>query len=104
MVGAFVRYSLGMDQRTGMVRYSVCQITGAFPRLRLSDFRTRADAATWSGVEGGQKPYRFEGVQTDIWLRLKHGKAERLFGMEAVSNSPIDSVSPLPGTLRRSFA
>ncbi|GEM07538.1 RNA polymerase-associated protein RTF1 [Rhodotorula toruloides] len=67
--GAFVRYSLGQDQRTGQVRYSVCQVVG---------------------IEPAERPYRFEGVQTDIWLRLKHGKAERLFGMEAVSNSPID--------------
>ncbi|BGP31742.1 RNA polymerase-associated protein rtf1 [Rhodotorula toruloides] len=68
--GAFVRYSLGPDQRTGMVRYSLCQVVG---------------------VEPAERSYRFEGVQTDLWLRLKHGKSERLFGMEAVSNSPFNS-------------
>ncbi|BGO91299.1 hypothetical protein NBRC10512_007036 [Rhodotorula toruloides] len=68
--GAFVRYSLGQDQRTGQVRYSLCQVVG---------------------VEPAERSYRFEGVQTDLWLRLKHGKSERLFGMEAVSNSPIIS-------------
>ncbi|BGP15812.1 RNA polymerase-associated protein rtf1 [Rhodosporidiobolus nylandii] len=66
VIGAWVRYSVGVDQQ-GQPAYRLCEV-----------IEVKHD-----------KPYRFENVSTDIHLKLKHGKAERLFSMDAVSNSPF---------------
>ncbi|GAA6007752.1 hypothetical protein JCM10207_004862 [Rhodosporidiobolus poonsookiae] len=66
--GAWVRYSVGPDPKRGNeIQYRICEVIDT----------QRAQT------------YRLENGNTDIHLKLKHGKAERLFSMDAVSNSPF---------------
>ncbi|GAA6027598.1 hypothetical protein JCM8097_007940 [Rhodosporidiobolus ruineniae] len=68
VVGAFVRYSVGMDDR-GQPQYRLCEVVGA--------------------KRQPEKSYRIDTVTTDVHLELQHGKAVKFFSMDAVSNSPV---------------
>lgn len=66
--GAFVRYSLGPDQRTGMVRYSVCQVVGAcfssYRALPCSPPRAQASNLTGHTALRAFKPICGSGSST----------------------------------------
>ncbi|KAI5120538.1 hypothetical protein M0805_004546 [Coniferiporia weirii] len=65
--GAWVRYLIGQDQ--GQPIYRICEIT--------------------SLGASSAKPYKIENEYFDTILELRHGKANKTFPMDKVSNSPF---------------
>ncbi|ORY02879.1 plus-3-domain-containing protein [Basidiobolus meristosporus CBS 931.73] len=64
IIGCFVRIGLGVDENKNLV-YRICQI---------------------EDVTKYHRPYRLGNTMTDRALLLKHGKAEKVFLMDIVSN------------------
>ncbi|KAK9711857.1 RNA polymerase-associated protein rtf1 [Basidiobolus ranarum] len=64
IIGCFVRIGLGVDENKNLV-YRICQI---------------------EDVTKYHRPYRLGNTMTDKALLLKHGKAEKVFLMDIVSN------------------
>ena len=67
IVRGFVRLMIGMDPQRQQ-SYRLCQIIG---------------------VEEYHRAYKVNGILTKKVLRLKHGKAEKVFLMDVVSNQPL---------------
>lgn len=84
---------IGVDN-DGRNQYRICEVIGQCPPghliARQGEKLTRLISL---GVEP-YKMYQFQGVRDDRKLTLRHGKSERAWTMEQVSQSPFTDVSP----------
>ncbi|KAG0332168.1 hypothetical protein BG004_001364 [Podila humilis] len=66
VVGCFVRVAIGQDRNRSV--YRICEVTAVGKQAKV---------------------YALGKIMTDLTLTLKHGKAERVFMMDILSNSPF---------------